>query len=701
MRRTFALVLAGLWLAAAAEAETIGPDAIADAAGAVDQDAIIANAEDSRNWPSYGLSYAETRYSTLDQIDSDNVQRLGLAWSATIGSKRGFEATPLVVDGVMYVTGPWSIVYAFDAQTGEELWRYDPEVPADYAAKGCCDVVNRGVALYEGKVYLGAFDGYLHAIDAVTGAPLWSVDTIENRALSYTITGAPRVYNGKVIIGNAGDAFGVRGYVSAYDAETGALVWRWYSVPGDPAQPVAQPSLVAAAETWDPAGRWWELGGGGAVWDAMAFDPELNILYIGTGTGSPWDRHHRSPAGGDNLYISSIVALDPDSGRYLWHYQTTPGDSWGYGAAEQIVLADLEIDGAPRKVLLQASKNGFFFVIDRLDGSFISARPFVEINWAGGYDRSGRPIEVPEARSETAAWEAIPSALGAHGWQPMSFNRETGLVYIPVQGIPLTQQSDPDWRANAHVPGSIMSNLGWNLGYRLNSVPPQAAPFGQLLAWDPVAGREVWHVDYGSPWNGGTLTTAGNLVFQGTADGRFLAYDATTGEALWEVPVGSGVVAAPMTYELDGQQYVAIAVGWGGLYGQLQRATERRNPGRIYVFALDGDAGLPPVVELLPSRLLQGVPYDPEEVEPGRALYVSNCIACHGVPGANNGGNVPNLGYSDPDTIASLAEVVLSPALESEGMPDFTGLLTPEQVTEIAAYVQAMADFLRDSKRQQ
>ncbi len=695
MPRTIPLVLAGLVLTTAATAETIKPDAIAKATSAVDQQAIIENAEDSRNWLNYGLNFAENRHSTLDQITAENAERLGLAWSTSIGSKRGFESTPLVVDGVMYLTGPWSIVHALDAKTGAELWTYDPEVPRDYAYKGCCDVVNRGVALHKGKVFVGAFDGHLHALDATTGKRVWKVDTIENREMSYTITGAPRVYNGKVMIGNGGAEYGVRGYITAYDAENGDQAWRWYVVPGDPSKPFEDASMEMAAKTWDPDGRWWEAGGGGTIWDAMAFDPDLNIMYVGTGNGSPWNQHFRSPAGGDNLFLASMVALNPDTGEYLWHYQNTPGETWDYTSTQHIILADLEIDGETRKVMLQAPKNGFFYVIDRTDGSFISAEPFVEVNWATGYDDKGRPIEVEGARSRTEPWETIPSAYGAHNWHPMSFNPETGLVYIPAQGVPLSQQTDPAWELNKHKGGTIMSNLGWNLGYLLNTEPPKAPPFGALLAWDPVQQKEVWRANYVSPWNGGTLTTAGNLVFQGTADGRFVAYNAATGEVLWQTPVGSGVVAAPMTYELDGQQYVAVAVGWGGVYGQLQRATERRNPGRVYVFQLDGKAPLPAAIEHPPSALVEGVPYAAEEVGPGAALYVSNCLFCHGVPGVNNGGNIPNLGYSSHQTVANLSDIVLSNALESEGMPNFADRLSPEEVGLIAAFIQGTADAVR------
>ncbi len=697
MKKLFAasfLLSAGL-ISTSAVAQDIAEDAIRKATGGINTQAIIENAAETRNWLNYGLDYAETRHSKLKNITTENVGELGLAWHHGLKSRRGVEATPIVVDGVMYVTASWSIVHALDAVTGEELWVYDPEVPREFAFKGCCDVVNRGVALYEGKVFVGAYDGFLHAIDAATGKRLWKTDTIENREMSYTITGAPRVINGKVIIGNGGAEFGVRGYVSAYDAETGDQAWRWYVVPGDPSKPFEDASMEAAAKTWDPAGEWWKAGGGGTIWDAMAYDPELNLLYVGTGNGSPWNRNLRSPAGGDNLYLASIVALNPETGEYQWHYQNTPGDSWDYTSTQHIILADLEIGGEDRKVLMQAPKNGFFYVIDRTDGSFISAEPFVKVTWATGYDEDGRPIEAEGARSITEPWETVPSAYGAHNWHPMSFNPETGLVYIPAQGVPLVQTQDAAWELNKHKPGSVMSGLGWNLGYLFNTVAPEATPFGHLLAWDPVAQKEAWRAEYVSPWNGGTLTTAGNLVFQGTADGRFIAYNATTGEVLWQTPVGSGVVAAPATWEHEGEQYITIAVGWGGVYGMLQRATERTGPGRVYTFKIGGNAEPPAYVEHDPKTLVAGLPYNPDDVGPGAALYVANCLFCHGVPGVNNGGNVPNLGYSQARTLADAEEIVLGGSLSGSGMPNFKDKLSEEDLEKVIAFIQGTADAVR------
>jgi len=359
------LALPGATLAQAGLPSKGSPEHIRAVTSRIDSQSIRDNARSSKDWPSYGMDYSETRFSKLRQLDTANVKRLGLVWSYDLESTRGVESTPVVVDGIMYVTASWSVVHAVDVRTGKRLWSYDPGVDRANGFKGCCDVVNRGVAVYKGKVYVGAFDGRLVALDAATGQKVWEQDTIIDRAFSYTITGAPRVIKGKVLIGNGGAEYGVRGYVTAYDAETGAQQWRWFTVPGDPSKPFENEAMARAAKTWDPAGKWWEAGGGGTAWDTMAYDPELNLMYIGTGNGSPWAQAKRSPAGGDNLYLASIVALNPDTGEYVWHYQETPGDSWDFTSTQPMVLADIKVGGKPRKVILHAPKNGFFFVIDR------------------------------------------------------------------------------------------------------------------------------------------------------------------------------------------------------------------------------------------------------------------------------------------------------------------------------------------------
>jgi quinohemoprotein ethanol dehydrogenase len=670
------------------------PEHIKAVTSSVDAASIKANTATSNDWPTIGLDYAETRFSKLNQINADNVKKLGLVWSYPLESSRGVEATPVVVDGVMYQTASWSVVHAIDARTGKRLWTYDPKVDRTKGYRGCCDVVNRGVALWKGKVFVGVYDGRLIALDAVTGKVVWEKDTLIDKEHSYTITGAPRVFNGKVVIGNGGAEYGARGYVTAYDAETGNQAWRWFTVPGDPSKPFEDESMAAAAKTWDPAGKYWINGGGGTAWDTITFDPDLNLVYIGTGNGSPWNRDVRSPSGGDNLYLASLVALNADTGKYVWHYQETPGDHWDYTSTQPMILADLTIDGAPRKVILHAPKNGFFFVVDRTNGKFISAKNFVDVNWATGYDANGRPIEVKEARGREQ-YDSIPGPYGAHNWHPMSFNPQTGLVYLPAQNIPVNLTPEKAVKHNAQEPGKFASAAGWNVGFMLNATPPKSAPFGRLLAWDPVKQKEAWRAEYVAPWNGGTLTTAGNLVFQGTADGRFIAYNATTGEKLWETPVGSGVVAAASTYLVDGKQYVSIAVGWGGVFGIAARATELQSPGTVYTFALDGKAAPPAFVKYQTEGLLAGVKYDPKDVPEGTALYVTACAQCHGVPGVDKGGNVRNLGYVSKETIENLKNFVFKGPFHDQGMPDFTGKLTEADVVKIQAFIQGTADAIR------
>lgn len=691
------LLCAALPLAALAQsaAPKASPEHIRAATAKVDTAAITANARLGADWPSYGLDYAETRFSRLKQVDTANAKDLGLVWSYDLESTRGVEATPVVIDGIMYVTASWSIVHAIDTRTGRRLWSFDPKVERAYGYKGCCDVVNRGVAVYKGKVFVAAYDGRLFALDAATGAKAWEADTIVDRKFSYTITGAPRVFKGKVIIGNGGAEYGVRGYITAYDAQTGKQAWRWFTVPGNPALPFEDESMAKAAKTWDAAGKWWEAGGGGTAWDSITFDPQLNLMYIGTGNGSPWARAKRSPAGGDNLYLASIVALNPDTGRYVWHYQETPGDNWDFTSAQPMILADLKIDGQVRKVILHAPKNGFFFVIDRSNGQFISAKNFVDVNWASGYDKAGRPIETDIARVVDRPREIIPSPYGARNWHPMSFNPQTGLAYMPVQNVPVTMLDNKDWKFNASSPLEPHSNLGWNMGVFANPEPPKSVPFGRLVAWDPVKQQERWRVDQVSPWNGGTLTTAGNLVFQGTADGRFVAYDARDGRKLWETQVGTGVVAAPSTYLVDGKQYVSVAVGWGGVYGLTARHSNRKGPGTVYTFALGGTAKAPDFVAYRMGQLVQGVPYDKNHVAEGTALYVSNCVFCHGVPGVDRGGNITNLGYSSAEVIGNLDKFIFNGPNVNNGMPDFSGKLKAEDVPKLKAFIQGTADAIR------
>lgn len=690
-----AWMLAACLGSAAALAQADPAAQAAAAVQGVDGAFIRANAAKTPDWPTVGVDYAETRYSRLDQINAANVKDLGLAWSYNLESTRGVEATPVVVDGIMYVSASWSVVHAIDTRTGNRIWTYDPQIDRSTGFKGCCDVVNRGVALWKGKVYVGAWDGRLIALDAATGKEVWHKNTFEEQKGSLTITGAPRVFKGKVIIGNGGAEYGVRGYITAYDAETGEQKWRWFSVPGDPSKPFEDESMKRAAKTWDPSGKWWEAGGGGTMWDSMTFDAELNTMYVGTGNGSPWSHKVRSPKGGDNLYLASIVALDPDTGKYKWHYQETPGDNWDYTSTQPMILADIKIAGKPRKVILHAPKNGFFFVLDRTNGKFISAKNFVPVNWASGYDKNGKPMNIAAARDGSKPQDAVPGPYGAHNWHPMSFNPQTGLVYLPAQNVPVNLMDDKKWEFNQAGPGKPQSGTGWNTAKFFNAEPPKSKPFGRLLAWDPVAQKAAWSVEHVSPWNGGTLTTAGNVVFQGTADGRLVAYNATSGEKLWEAPTGTGVVAAPSTYMVDGKQYVSVAVGWGGVYGLAARATERQGPGTVYTFVVGGKAKMPEFVAQRTGQLLQGVKYDPAKVEAGTMLYVANCVFCHGVPGVDRGGNIPNLGYMDASFIENLPSFVFKGPAMARGMPDFTGKLSGDDVESLKAFIQGTADAIR------
>jgi quinohemoprotein ethanol dehydrogenase len=630
-------------------------------------------------WLTHGRTYSEARFSPLDQIKSSNVRDLGLAWSFDTESTRGLEATPLVAGRVMYTTGPWSVVFALDARTGKLLWKWDPKVPGPYGERACCDVVNRGVALYKGKVYVGVLDGRLAALDAATGKFLWQVTTVD-QSQAYTITGAPRVVKGKIIIGNGGAEFGVRGYVSAYDAETGNLVWRFYTVPGDPAKPFESKAIEQAAKTWN--GEWWKFGGGGTVWDSLAYDPELDLLYVGTGNGSPWNQNVRSPGGGDNLYLSSILALRPDSGELVWYYQTTPGESWDFTATQHIILADLDIAGRKRRVLIQAPKNGFFYVLDRATGELLSAEPYVHISWAKGVDKkTGRPIEAPGVRYKDAAALMIPGPLGGHNWQPMSYSPQTGLVYIPAQDNIFIYGQDPKFH---YRPGT------WNTAVDFSVFKDAAPPTpGRLLAWDPVTQKERWHVEYPTIWNGGTLSTAGNLVFQGTADGRLVAYSADKGEKLWEVAVGTGVIAAPITYELDGVQYVSVMAGWGGSFALAGgRAAEGiPAPGKLLTFALGGKET---IADAAPQKLPAVTPIEftasPETIAAGAAAFARSCMVCHGVA-AISGGATPDLRYSAPATFDKYPDIVLEGKYSAGGMPSFKKWLTAEDVAVIRAYV--------------
>jgi quinohemoprotein ethanol dehydrogenase len=668
----------------------LGSSRGAQVTGAPVNGARIANADaEPGNWLSYGRTYSEQRYSPLAKINDKNASRLGLAWFADLDTNRAQEATPLVVDGVMYITTAWSLVKAYDARTGRLLWAYDPQVNRELGLNACCDVGNRGVALWNHKVFVGAYDGRLVALDAATGKPVWSTLTVDT-AKPYTITQAPRVIKGRVIIGNSGGEYGTRGYISAYDAETGKLVWRFYTVPGDPSKPFENDAMARAAKTW--SGEWWKLGGGGPVWDAISYDPTLNLLYFGTGNGVQWARSARSAGQGDNLYLASIIALNAVTGEYAWHYQATPGEEWDFDAVQQLILADLKVDGKLRQVLMQANKNGFFYVLDRKSGALISAKAIVPMSWASGIDmKTGRPIENKDARyGETGKPVDIkPGPLGAHNWQPMAFNPNTGLVYIPAQQVPLTF---------IPLPPLPVAPIGWNLGVALGSLTPQNEGF--LLAWDPAQQREAWRVKYKGPWNGGIVTTAGNIVAQGDASGNFNVYRADNGQKLWSMSAQSGIIAAPSTFEIDGEQYIAVLSGWGGSYALsggkgAAMSGNLRNVSRLLVFKLGGTAALPP---LEPRSIVINpppAPADAASIARGEPLFDQYCSACHGEH-AVGGGVVSDLRASNFLGMDFFYNIVLDGALKGAGMASFSKALNRDNATDIRNFIIYRAN--QDSK---
>ncbi len=676
------------------------------AAAQVDAARLVGADKDPGNWMIYGRTYSEQRFSPLTKINADNVKNLGLAWYYDLDTDRGQEATPVVVDGVMYITTAWSMVKAFDAKTGKLLWDFDPKVGREILIHVCCDAVNRGVAVWKGKVYVGTIDGRLIALDAATGKPVWSAQTTD-RDKPYTITSAPRAINDKIVIGNSGSEYGVRGYMSAYDAATGKLIWRTYTVPGDPSKGFEGPAMQLAAKTW--SGKWWESGGGGSPWGGISYDPDLDIMYFGTANGIEWDQKHRSPKGGDNLYLTSIIALNASTGEYAWHYQVVPGDVWDYDATQDVVLADLTIDGKLRKVAMQAGKDGYYYVLDRKTGELISANNFVPVNWSKGIDpKTGRPMEIAAARYDKTGkdFTITPAPSGGHNWQPMAFNPQTGLAYIPAQEEGFAFATDKNFKRT-----TVGNNMAIDLA-KVTAGKGQAfknalkGEKGFLLAWDPVHQKEVWRFQYAGPWDSGIMTTAGNLVFQGNATHEFAAYRADNGEKLWSSPTQTAILAGSMTYEVEGEQYVATLVGWGGSYailggGLAKISGPQRNISRLLVFKLGATASLPPpgaeeVKVLDPPKQTAS----PATIAEGKKLYGRNCVMCHGVDVVSGGLN-PDLRYSKLLDDDGYFDVVLGGKFKDQGMVSFAKNINRQQAAAIRAFIiqRATEDKLEAAKQ--
>lgn len=659
-------------------------------------------------WTRAGHDEAGTYHSALKDMNAGNIKTLGFAWDYRLGTHRGLEATPIVVDGVLYTSGNFGRVYALDAASGAERWQYDPEIDGQAGRYACCDAVNRGVAYWNGRIYVASLDGFLHAIDAASGKRVWKSDAIPARSpkAPYTLTGTPVIAGNSVLIGTGGGDFhGVRGYVEAFDLESGALRWRFYTVPKDPKLGVQdQPHLVEAVKTWDPRHR-WETGGGGAVWDGISYDAALNFVYIGTGNASPYDLTEDGRSGGDGLYSDCILALHADTGQLAWHFQVVPGDKWDLDSTQKLVLADIDVDNKPRKVLMQASKNGYFYLLDRVTGEFISAKPFAFANWTLGLDaKSGRPLLNPAADYSMSPKLIFPWEGGAHSWQAMSYDAHNGLVYIPVieagdiqietahlkVGLtegqftsPIMSVEDYDPKALAPLFGALPSLKSLTRGL------PDASNRGVLRAWDARHQRLAWEVATPRYWNGGVLSTDGGLVIQGDLTGRINVYAAATGKLLTSVNVGSSIMATPMTYRVHGVQFIAVMAGYGG--GELgvplppQSAAYRYgNEGRIIVLKLGGTPPvLPEEVSLQPFPKPPAEDGDPAHISQGEILYGRFCARCH-VLGR---GVLPDLRRLTPQKHQLFNDIVLQGILQPLGMGRFDDVLSADEAKAIHAYV--------------
>jgi quinohemoprotein ethanol dehydrogenase len=677
------------------------------AMGQVDTARLMRSDAEPQWWLTNGRDWRGTYYSPLTRIDASNVKRLGFAWQYALGTRRGLQATPIVVDGVMYFSGNWGRVYALDAASGRELWTFTPLVDSQYARYACCDVVNRGLAVWRGRVYVAAIDGWLYALDARNGSVVWRADTFAERGNGkhYTATGAPQIAHNVVVVGNGGADFGVRGYVTALDLGTGAFRWRFFTVPGDPRLGFEHPELEMAARTWDPNSR-WDLGGGGTAWDAMAYDPGLNLLYVGTGNGSPYKWRERSPGGGDNLVLASILAIDPDTGRLAWYYQQVPGENWDYTATQKMILADLEIDGVQRQTLLQAPKNGLFYVLDRKSGQLISAKPYTSVNWTSGVDgETGRPVPNPKTSYDGAQALVAPGMAGGHNWQPMSFNPRTGLVYLPVidtaqvfidiAGSEMRQIDASFDVVPVYAPGykpQTLSRLAGRTLPSLDSLHAQALGrkdfAGLLRAWDPVAQRIVWEQQTPFLWDGGVMSTAGNLVVQGRSTGELAIYAADDGRLLNVIDVGTSIMAAPMSYEVAGEQYLAVLAGYGGsamIFDTFTAAYEYGNEGRVVVFRLGGGTvPKPATVESQPFPEPPPRPDDEKLVRRGEILFTRHCLRCHYMADRTL---LPDLRRLSLERHAIFDDIVLRGILSPRGMARFDDLLSVDDAHAIHAFV--------------
>lgn len=665
-------------------------------------DAQLHDSASGHDWPAFGRTYGEQHFSPLNQINSNTVDRLKLAWSVDLPLGNSVSG-PVAVDGVLYTATQYSVVRAFDATNGKLLWIFDPKAPQAAGRKLRQGWGSRGVAWWNGKIYTGTHDGRLIAIDAETGKELWSKMTVGKDDVRF-ISGPPRVFDGKVVVGHGGaDVGSIRGYVTAYDAETGEQLWRFYSVPGQPGVDNDETTQIAS-KSW--AGEWWKYGGGGTVWNAITYDAEFDQILLGTGNGAPWNHRIRSDGKGDNLFLCSIVAIDARTGHYKWHYQTVPGEAWDYNASMDMQLATMNVDGQSRKVVVQAPKNGFFYVIDRKDGSLISAEPIAKVTWASRVDiDTGRPVEVAGARYENGQQvELWPGPNGAHNWMPMALDPRTNVTYVPLLNMPGTYDDKgivpAEWK---RTPGNA-NDVGVN--FDLDTDDPDAGT-GALVAWDAARQEEVWRVELENFWNGGVLATAGDLVFQGRATGTFDAYDSASGERLWSFAAGTGVLAPPISYMVNGRQYVTVLSGFGtsgALFGGkvAQYGWQyRTQPRRILTFALDAKAEpLPKATPVFPKPV-EDLSYVANDAlaSKGAEIYGRRCLVCHGVD-VKAAGLAPDLRASPiPQRGPIFEQVVRGGALVPAGMPRYEELSDAE-LEALRQYIRSRAKGFATRVRQ-